>query len=156
DGDGIVDLVSSVYSSIDDPNSQVLFLRGTGNNHFVQDQDFNSLNIRGYGETMVVADFNGDGYLDIFLPQYSMNSPQEHSWLLLTDGHGHCTDVSDLTGMPAEPGANLALRAVPSDCRVEGAQAVDVNGDGRVDLYAANHLFLNQGNDASGIPHFVD
>src|SRR5207344_436758 len=94
DGDGIVDMISNVYSDIDDPNSQVLFFRGTGIDangmpHFVEDADFLNLNIRGYGETVVIADFNGDGYLDVFLPQYSMNTPEEHSWLLINDGTGH-------------------------------------------------------------------
>ena len=156
DGDGIDDVISNVYSSIDDVNSQVLFFRGKGNNQFEEDQDFTSLNIRGYGETMAIADFNGDGSLDVFLPQYSMDSPAEHSWLLINDGTGHFTDVSDLTGVPADPAATVALRAVPDYCRVEGSQAVDINGDGRIDLYVAGHLFLNQGNDASGVPHFVD
>ncbi len=161
DGDGIIDLVSNVYSDIDDTGSQVLLFRGTGIDsngvpHFVEDTTFTNLQIRGHGETVVVADFNNDGYLDIFLPNYSMDSPQEHSWLLLNDGAGHFTDVSDLTGTAADPTATVALRAVPSNCRVEGAQAVDVNGDGRIDLYVASHLFLNQGNDSNGVPHFLD
>ena len=161
DGDGIIDLVSNVYSDIDDTASQVLFFRGTGNDihgvpHFVEDTAFTNLQIRGHGETVVVADFNNDGYLDIFLPNYSMDSPDEHSWLLINDGAGHFTDVSDLTGTAADPTATVALRAVPSNCRVEGAQAVDINGDGRIDLYVASHLFINQGNDSNGVPHFAD
>jgi len=155
DGDGIEDLVSNVYSAIDAP-SRVLMFRGTGSNQFVEDTDFSATDIRGYGETIVVADFNNDGYLDIYLPQYSMASPEEHSWMLLNDGSGHFSDISDLTGMSSDPDATVALRAVPSDCRVEAAQAVDLDNDGRIDLYVGNHLFLNQGNDEAGIPHFSD
>jgi hypothetical protein len=156
DGDGIDDLISNVYTNDSDTSSTVMMFRGTGNNHFVEDSAFTALGIRGWGETVVIADFNNDGYLDIFLPQYSMDSASDHSWLLINDGHGHFTDVSDLTGLPGDPDATVALRSVPMNCRVEGAQAVDVNGDGKIDLYVASHLFLNQGADANGIPHFLD
>jgi hypothetical protein len=156
DGDGIDDLISNVYSDLGDSASNTLFFRGIGNNQFVEDAAFTTMQIRGHGETIVVADFNNDGYLDIFLPFYSMDSPDEHSWLLINDGAGHFTDVSDLTGVPGDPEETVALRAVPSNCRVEGAQAADINGDGRIDLYVASHLFLNQGNDVDGVPHFLD
>jgi hypothetical protein len=156
DGDGINDLVSNVYSANDDAASQVRFFRGIGNRQFVEDSDFLALGIRGYGETIVIADFNNDGALDIYLPQYSMDSPDDHSWLLLNDGSGHFSDVADLTGVAAEPAANVALRSVPKNCRVEGAQALDIDDDGRIDLYVASHLFLNQGNDGDGVPHFLD
>lgn len=156
DNDGIMDLVANVYSDLGDDASHALLFHGLGNRQFAEDPAFSALDIRGYGETIVVADFNNDGYLDIFLPHYSMDSPDEHSWLLLNDGSGHFADVSDLTGMPGDPDANLALRAVPKNCRVEGAQAADVDGDGRIDLYVASHLFLNQYDDGDGVPHFLD
>jgi len=156
DGDGIDDLISNVYAADDDASSDVLFFRGLGNGHFVEDAAFTNLHIRGFGETIVIADFNNDGYLDVYLPQYSMDSPDDHSWLLQNDGAGHFVDVSDLTGVASDPDANLALRAVPSNCRVEAAQALDLDGDGKIDLYVGNHLFLNQGADANGVPHFID
>ena len=84
-----------------------------------------------------------------------MNTPQEHSWMLINDGTGHFTDVSDLTGVRLIPKRRCPARN-SSLCRIEGAQAADVNGDGRIDLYAASHLFLNQGNDVNGVPHFLD
>ena len=148
DGDGIDDLIANTYSSIDDTNSQVLFFRGIGNKQFVEDTAFSNLNIRGYGETIVIADFNNDGHLDVFLPHYSFNSPDEHSWLLINDGSGHFTDVSDAAG--------VAMRNVPACARTEGAQALDINSDGWIDLYAGSHLFLNNGSNQYGIPTFQD
>src|SRR5207249_4275306 len=45
----------------------------------------------------------------------------------------------------------VALRGLPSELRPEGADAVDWNGDGSLDLYCASHLFLNDGTG-----HFTD
>jgi hypothetical protein len=155
-GDGILDAVANVYSCDasgcggDHPSSQILLFLGNGDGTFSEDAAFTALNVPGggFGETIVVADFNNDGYLDIFLPKYTAYDASEHNFLLLNDGTGHFTDVADTAG--------VALRNVPLNCRVEGAQAVDINGDGRIDLYTGSHLFLNQGNDASGIPLFAD
>ncbi len=96
------------------------------------------MDIRGYGETILAADFNNDGAIDLFIPFYSHNSPSEHSYLLVNDGSGHFADVADAAG--------VALRGVPVDHRVEGAQAVDYDGDGWIDFYVAGRLFRNNGN----------
>jgi len=151
DGDGIDDLIANTYSSVYDTNSQVLFFRGLGNNQFVEDLDFtHDLVIRGFGETVVLADFNNDGYLDVFLPRYSFSNtmPPEHSWLLLNDGNGHFTDVSYAAG--------VAMPNIPWCVRSEGAQAVDLDGNGWIDIYSGSHMFLNQGTDQNGVPHFTD
>ena len=148
DGDGIDDLIANTYSSLSDSNSQVLFFHGIGNSQFVEDVDFTNLQIRGFGETIVIADFNNDGHLDVFLPHYSFNSPDEHSWLLINDGIGHFIDVADAAG--------VAMRNVPACARVEGAQALDINGDGRIDIYGSSNLFLNNGVTPEGIPTFQD
>jgi len=44
----------------------------------------------------------------------------------------------------------------PEGNQPEGAQAVDFNMDGLIDLYVGGHLFINQGVDANGVPHFKD
>lgn len=138
DGDGIDDLIANVYSNYDVTQSHVMFFRGVGNNQFVEDAAFSKLQIDGFGETIVIADFNNDGYLDVFLPHYSFNNQNEHSYLLINDGKGKFTDVSDSAG--------VAMRNVSVNFRSEGAQALDINGDGLIDLYSGSHLFINQGN----------
>lgn len=135
DGDGITDLVCNTYSDLAEAGSFARMYLGDGAGHFVEDPAFAALDIRGFGETILAADFNNDGAVDLFIPFYSHNDPREHSYLLVNDGHGHFTDVADAAG--------VALRGVPSEHRVEGAQAVDYDGDGWIDFYVAGRLFRN-------------
>lgn len=102
---------------------------------FSEDRIFTGKAIKGYGETIVVADFNNDGSLDIFLPYYSHCSPNEHSYLLVNDGTGNFTDIADSAG--------VALRNISVFSRVEGAQALDFNDDGWIDFYVGGHFFMN-------------
>ena len=127
----------------------------TARGSFVEDPAFAALDIRGFGETILAADFNNDGAVDLFIPFYSHNDPREHSYLLINDGTGHFTDIADKAG--------VALRGVPLSHRVEGAQAVDYDGDGWIDFYVAGRLFHNNGNltftdvtDAVGLPGDFD
>jgi len=103
----------------------------------------------------VVADFDNDGDLDIFIPYYTFNSSTEQCYLLINDGKGHFTDIADAAG--------VSLRNRPNNLRPEGAQAVDFNNDGWIDLYVAGHLFINNGNltftdqrAALGLPELFD
>jgi hypothetical protein len=136
-GDGHLDLVSNTYSSISDTNSMALLFWGLGDGSFVEEPSFREKEIRGFGETIVVADFNNDGHLDIFIPYYTFHSPDEKCYLLINDGNGGFIDVSDAAG--------VSLRNRPLGLRPEGAQAADFNGDGWIDLYVAGHLFINNG-----------
>ena len=154
--DGILDVIANTYACDvpecggNDTNSKILLFFGNGDGTFTQDPEFASLNVPGggYGETIVVADFNNDGYLDIFLPKYTAYDSSEHSFLLINDGTGHFIDASDAAG--------VAMRNIPLCGRPEGAQAADINGDGWIDLYAGSHLFLNNGAAQNGIPTFAD
>jgi hypothetical protein len=49
----------------------------------------------------------------------------------------------------------VANRGWPEYAKSEGVQAVDVDGDGDIDLYAASHFYFNQG-VVDGVPRFVD
>ena len=154
-GDGWIDLVCDTYSDVGDAESMVRLYLGNGAGGFTEDPAFAALGIRGYGETILAADFNNDGAVDLFIPFYSQNDAREHSYLLINDGAGHFTDIADAAG--------VALRNVPVSHRVEGAQAVDFDGDGWIDFYVAGRLFHNNGNltftditDAVGLPGDFD
>ncbi len=78
---------------------------------------------------------------------YTHNDPREQFYLLLNDGQGRFTDVADAAG--------VANRNWPLYNKSEGAQAVDFDGDGDLDLFAASHFYFNEG-VTGGIPRFVD
>jgi hypothetical protein len=136
-GDGIPDVVTTVYTSLDNTAVRAHLFVGRGDGTFVEDPAFAALDIRGYGETVVAADFDNDGDLDLFLPHYTHNDPGEHNYLLINDGRGRFTDVSDAAG--------VAMRNWPVEYKVEGAQAVDFNLDGWIDLFVGSHFFINNG-----------
>src|SRR5262245_3702047 len=76
------------------------------------------------GEGCVAADFNGDGYTDLFVTTASYDK------LLWNNGDGTFTE-----------GANAA--GIDSFGWHSGAAVADVNGDGRPDLFIAGYTVLN-------------
>ncbi|NGZ94818.1 MAG: hypothetical protein CV089_01570 [Nitrospira sp. WS110] len=155
-GDGFPDIVCNTYSPAEayrtNPTSSMgtictdaagsysagsvaMLFFNNKDDTFTEDQTFTGKAIRGYGETILVADFNNDGFLDIFLPYYSHCSANEHSYLLMNDGNGIFTDIADT--------ARVGLRNVPLNFRVEGAQALDFDNDGWIDFYVGGHFFMN-------------
>jgi hypothetical protein len=169
DNDGFPDVVSNTYDCVDplNPDDIARLYKNNGDGTFTEvlnpfrDSKRNPITLQGRGETIVVADFNNDGFLDIFIPYYTYGSTDQdpdgppgaicgnskQSYLLINDGTGHFTDVADAAG--------VSLRNLAQVFRVEGAQALDFNNDGLIDLYAGTHLFINIGM-TNGIPHFVD
>jgi hypothetical protein len=186
-GDGIPDIISTVYSPTNVDSWAFLYF-GNADGTFTQDTTFGAqytppygsgTGYRGRTETIVVADFTNDGAVDIFLPTYSYldstfdlggdpsysrgstvpdvyNATQ--SFLLLNDGTGKFVERAVTAGVSMHS-ALSGLSPASTDTngnQPEGAQAVDFNMDGLVDLYAGGHLFINQGVDAQGVPHFTD
>jgi hypothetical protein len=186
-GDGVPDLISAVYSPTNVESYAYLF-DGTGTGVFTQNMSFGTLyqnpaggfGYRGRTETVVVADFNNDGAVDVFLPTYTYldsvhdlsglpgtfysNGPPPNvynayqSFLLLNDGQGNFREAAVAAGisMHSTLSGIMPPSTDPEGNQPEGAQAVDFNMDGLIDLYVGGHLFINQGVDANGVPHFKD
>jgi hypothetical protein len=75
----------------------------------------------GYGQGVTAGDFDADGFVDLYVTRFGSNQ------LLRNDGDGSFVDVTDASGT--------------DDARWSVAAAfVDVDRDGRLDLYVGNFL----------------
>lgn len=89
-------------------------------------QDVSGVNLPpelAYADHVACGDIDGDGSVDIFLPKWGGYE------IYLNDGHGHFT-VADPGRLPAAIQPTLPLTS-PS------AKFIDVNRDGRLDLFAS-------------------
>ena len=186
DGDGVPDAISAVYSPTNVDSFAYLF-RGNAAAPFSLDATFGTQYVdasgntgyRGRTETVVVADFNNEGAVDVFLPTYTyLDSVHDlsgvaafthsgpppnvynayQSFLLLNDGSGNFSEQAVAAGISMHSTlSGLSPQSTdPEGNQPEGAQAVDFNRDGLIDLYVGGHMFINQGVDANGVPHFKD
>jgi len=103
------------------------------------------------GGGVAIDDVNGDGLQDIYFSANMFDNK-----LYLNKGKMEFEDITNVAGVSGRPGPWKT-----------GVTMVDINGDGKQDFYVCysgklkgekrmNQLFVNQGNDSGGIPHFVD
>jgi hypothetical protein len=124
--DGMDDVVSNVYGE----GCTVIGLQvSAGKYNFFEPKRADGTCIGGFGETILVADFNSDGLVDIFLPSY------ERFDFLQNQGGGKFV----------ERAAALGISFPNYLPHVEGAAAVDINLDGHIDIVAANEVLINDG-----------
>ncbi len=101
-------------------------------------------------QTAAWADFNNDGWLDVFIGNESLreNNPYPCE-LYINNGNGTFTNKIEASGL-------LPLKAM-----TKGVTAGDVDNDGYPDLYisylnASNRLLINNGANPEGIVSFRD
>lgn len=122
-------------------------------NSLVETPLFNILTYQYFynGGGVAIGDVNQDGLEDLFF-----TSNQSQNRLYLNQGNLKFRDVSLATGTVGKENAWTT-----------GAVMVDINADGLMDIYVCysgssdhesrrNQLFVNQGNDAQGIPFFKE
>ena len=151
-GDGLADLFTNVYSPADDPDSYAILHFNNGDHTFSEDPRLRALEIGGFGETVLVADFNNDGAVDIFIPHYTSQNDGGQYWLLINDGAGGFSDAAMTAGID-----NAAY------FNPEAAQALDFDQDGWIDIFVGSQLFRNNGDltftdvgDSIGLPILFD
>ncbi|WP_219124793.1 VCBS repeat-containing protein [Mucilaginibacter sp. 21P] len=103
------------------------------------------------GGGVAVGDVNDDGKQDIYFTGNMTDNK-----LYLNQGAMQFNDVTSIAEVAGRPGPWKT-----------GVTMADVNGDGKLDIYVSysgkisaekrrSQLFINQGNDSEGIPHFKD
>ena len=122
------------------------------NNQITESDSLNPLDVENMynGGGAGIADFNNDGLMDIYFTGNMVANK-----LYLNKGDFKFEDITDKAGVAGEG----------RWCR--GISLVDINNDGRMDMYVSatlmkdpkkreNLLYINEGMDANGIPHFAN
>ncbi|HUG03850.1 MAG TPA: FG-GAP-like repeat-containing protein [Steroidobacteraceae bacterium] len=136
-GDGSEDLFSNTLSPAGTAGSVALLHVNQSNGNYQTSAGVTALAIGGFGGTLLAADFDNDGDVDLFAPNDHTRGDGARNWLLINNGGGVFTDTAAAAGLASNPaGATYVPR---------GGQAVDFNEDGFIDLLFGSRLMLNNG-----------
>jgi hypothetical protein len=120
DSDGRLDVVTSSLDSCE----PLRFFRRVADGLFVEGASKAGLGEQLGGLNILQTDYSNDGHLDILVLRGAWESPQRKS-LLRNNGNGTFTDVTAASGL-----ATLTA--------TQAAVWVDVDNDGRLDLFVGN------------------
>ena len=108
------------------------------------------------GGGVASGDFNGDGNIDLY---FTSNMSENKFYINKGSWNGASPRFEDITEISGAGGRTGPWKT--------GVNTVDINADGKLDIYLCysgampaekrtNQLFINQGNDAKGIPTFIE
>lgn len=131
------------------PDQTGIFFENT-----IQETELNNVLTNEYiynGAGVGVADFNGNGYLDIFFAGNEVSNK-----LYLNKGDFRFNNVTDVAGVAGN-----------NNKWYSGVTIIDINNNGLPDIYLSvtgnsqadlrrNELYIHQGMDENGIPQFVE
>lgn len=137
DGDGFDEIFSNVAAPAGNANSIALLHLNQGDGEYQTSAAVSALAIGGFGGTLLAADFDNDGDVDLFAPNDQNRGDGARNWLLINDGDGGFTDTAAAAGVQTNPAGDAY---VP-----RGGQAVDFDENGFVDLLFGSRLLLNNG-----------
>lgn len=138
DADGDLDLYVSRY---DDAN---LLLENLGNFAFQDVAAFAGVDDLGRGEGTTAGDMNGDGYLDFYLANYTIDNADERNLLYRNNGDGTFSEIGAALGMD-DPAPSFY--GVFMDADRDGDMDIYVSNDkGQSGCSWMNHLWVNDGN----------
>jgi hypothetical protein len=135
--DGFDDMFSNTSTRADVDGSFALLHLNQGDGDFQTSAGVSALEIGGIGGTILTADFDNDGDIDVFAPNDHTQGDGARNWFLVNDGAGAFIDQAAAAGLDANPAGSAY---VPN-----GGQAVDFDEDGFVDLLFGSRLMLNDG-----------
>lgn len=117
---GIQDIQNSDTNTTNHISSNQLY-KNNGEGKFTNITDFAKVGDNGYGMGCVFADYNGDGYVDLYVTNYGKNV------LYRNNGNNTFTDVTKTAGV---------------ECPLwsTGAAFADYDGDNDLDLYVCNYV----------------
>ena len=125
--DGLMDILlinGSTFQLLDDPKlprTISRLFRNNGDGTFTDVTRQSGLINTGWGQGVAAADYDNDGYVDVFITNYGTNA------LFHNNGNGTFTNVTHEAGVE---GGNWST----------GCTWGDADGDGRLDLYVARYV----------------
>lgn len=145
DGDGLIDIYFTNGAPLpgtegNDTTGHALY-RNLGGWRFVDVTKEAQASCRAFGMGVTVGDYDSDGWPDLYLSNYGVNI------LRRNNGDGTFTEVA------IDDAASAARGQMGKGLVGAGTCFLDIEGDGDLDLYVSNYLFLDC---STHVPRVVD